>query len=93
MPQQSEAQVLWNKYSTNAIDVTYPPVSHTTEESEELALITTAVNTYVEEECTKFITGKRSLDEFDDFVEELKNMQIEKAIEIKQEAYNRFMAR
>ena len=93
MPQQSEAHVLWNKYSSNAIDVTYPPVSHTTEESEELALITTAVNTYVEEECTKFIMGKRSLDEFDDFVEELKNMQIDEAIEIKQAAYDRFMAR
>lgn len=91
MPQQSEAFSLWNTYSSNAVDVTYPPVSHTADESEELTVITTAAGTYVIEECTKFIMGTRSLDEFDAFVEELKNMQIEKAIEIKQAAYDRFM--
>ena len=93
MPQQSEAFTLWNTYAPNAINVIYPMASYTTEESEELAAINTAVNTYVSEECTKFIMGTRSLDEFDDFVAEIKELKIDKALEIKQAAYDRFMAR
>ena len=54
-------------------------------------VITAALGTYVTEECTKFILGTRSLDEFDSYVEELKSMQVERAIELKQAAYDRYM--
>lgn len=89
--QEKDAFILWNQYSKNAINTTFPPATNTTEEAEELAVITAALDTYVTEECTKFILGTRSLDEFDSYVEELKSMQVERAIELKQAAYDRYM--
>ena len=41
----------------------------------------------------KFISGAESLDNFDAFVEQLKNLGIERAIEIQQKAYDAYLAR
>ena len=37
-----------------------------------------------------FIAGERSIDEFDDFVEEVKSLDVDRAIEIKQAALDRY---
>ena len=90
--EQVDAMFTWNEYADNAIDCLYPNAPATAEEAEELAGITSQLKTYVEENLTKFIMGVRSMDEYDKFVEELKSLKVERAIEIKQAAYDRYMA-
>lgn len=53
------------------------------DEAEEYANIMTPVNSYAAEQMTAFITGSRSFDEWDAYVEEVKAMgDIERAMEI-----------
>ena len=93
LPEQVDAMILWNENADNAVDVLMPTVTPTSEESEELAVIEGAITTYVEEELTKFIMGLRDMSEYDSFVETLKGMNIDKAIAIRQAAYDRYNAR
>ena len=58
-----------------------------------MATINAAVSTYVKEETTKFIMGLRDLNEFDSYVESLKGLNIDRALEIEQAAYERYLAR
>lgn len=50
------------------------------------------VTTYVNEMNIKFITGAESLDRFDDYIQTLKNMNIEEVIKGRQAQYDRFLA-
>ncbi len=91
--EQVDALYLWNADTVEATKYKMPAVTATSDESEELAAITTALNTYVQEECTKFIMGLRDINEWDDFVATVKGMNVDRAIEINQAAYDRYMAR
>ena len=51
------------------------------------------VNKYVYENMYAFISGSKSLDEFDAFVEQIKKMNIERALEIKQKGYDAYLKR
>ncbi len=68
-------------------------ISHTSEESRELANIMTDINTYRDEMTLKFIVGQEPLSNFEDFVNTIENMNIARAIEIKTAALNRYYAR
>ena len=46
----------------------------TGEQNDEVSKIMTPVNTFVEEERIKFITGDRDLSEWDDFVAEIRKL-------------------
>ena len=50
-----------------------------------------AIEDYITQETPKFITGARSLDEFEAYQNELKGLGIERYIEIYSEAYAPFM--
>lgn len=65
----------------------------TDEESEEYSEIMTEVNSYVLSERDKMITGKKSLDDFDSFISGLKKLNIDRAIEIIQDACDRYDAK
>ncbi|NGP46293.1 extracellular solute-binding protein [Bacillaceae bacterium SIJ1] len=90
MPEQQEAIVIWGE---GKHDKVMPHISPTEEESGELSSILNDVNTYRETMVNKFIMGEEPLDGFDDYVETLKGMGIERAIEINQAALNRFNER
>ena len=51
------------------------------------------INTYVGEMRAKYITGEESLDTFDDFVETMLSMRLERAIEIQTAGYDRYKSR
>ena len=68
-------------------------IAETAEETDELNRIMTDINTYREEMTYKFSTGQESLDNFDAFVEQIKSQGIEDAIQIKQDALDRYLAR
>jgi len=61
------------------------------EESNEMSLITTDLETYVEENIVLFILGDKPLDEFDEFVDQVKAMNIDRCVEITQESYDRYL--
>ncbi len=88
-----EAFELWNRYSDNATDVLLPPVTQTPEEAEELATMTTNINAYKEEMVIKFVMGRESLDNFDSFVDQMKSYHIDRVIELKQAALDRYNTR
>lgn len=68
-------------------------VSHTAEESRELANIMTDINTYRDEMTLKFIVGQEPLSHFDSFVQTIKDLNIDRAIEIKTAALTRYYNR
>jgi putative aldouronate transport system substrate-binding protein len=67
-----------------------PPILHTSEESTELAKITNDLTTYVDEMMLKFITGQEPLSKFDEYMERLRALEVERAISIKQAALDRY---
>ena len=68
-------------------------ITHTTEEARELADIEADINTYRNEMSFRFIMGQTPLSEYDAFVEQLKKLNIDRAIELKQAALDRYMTR
>lgn len=92
LPELKEAIGLWAQ--TDYGKYIYPPATTTAEEATELASIMNNVNTYVDEMEAKFITGIEDIDaSWDSYVAQLKNFGIERAVEIKQAAYDRYMAK
>ena len=88
---QKDALPLWS--NTDAQLHMMPFVSLTESETTEYTKIISDINTYKEENLFKFISGKESLDNFDKYFADLKSMGIERAIEIQQAAYDRYLKR
>lgn len=90
-PSQEAASKIWNETDFSH---RYPPtVTLTAEEGAELAAILSDITTYRDEGVIKFILGTESFDNYDRFVETIRNMDIERAIQIKQDAYDRLLVR
>jgi len=51
------------------------------------------INTYVAENTTAFVTGTRSLEEWDQYVEQIERMNLARALEITEAAYIRWQNR
>lgn len=68
-------------------------VSMTSDESREYTDIFNKVMNYASSEVYAYIFGEKSFDTYDDFIATLKKLGIERAIEIKQAAYDRYAAR
>lgn len=63
----------------------------TTEESERITDIQSVLDSYIRENFAKFVTGGRSLDEFDAYQEELKQLGIEELLDIYQRGYEPYI--
>lgn len=88
---QQDSVVLWD---TKGADIKVKiPGNMTEEENEEYKEIMSDIKTYVSEYKLKFILGTESLDNYEVFRENLIKMGIERAIEIKQAAYDRFASK
>lgn len=68
-----------------------PPFKMNQQESDEYAQIMSQVDTYMNEMYARFTTGQDALDTFDKYREQLKKMGIEKAIALRQAAYDRYL--
>ena len=66
---------------------------YTNEEAEIRSAKKTDIETYVSEMQLKFVTGQTSLDEFDNYIQTLKDMGVEDLIKVTQDAYTRLEAR
>ena len=65
--------------------------SLTAEENSEAVNIYSDIETLCMESIAKFITGDKSLDEYDAFVEQIQSMNIQGYLDIYQAAYDRYM--
>ena len=87
-----EARDIWDYNRDDAN--TYPSAAAlTADEADEHSKLYSDINTYMQQYLAEFITGSRPMDEWDSFVEELISMGIEDCIALKQDAYDRYMAR
>jgi putative aldouronate transport system substrate-binding protein len=68
-------------------------ITMTTEEGAEYTSIYNDINTYITETVPTFIIGTKSLDEFPQFVEKIKSLNIDRCIAIQQAALDRYLAR
>lgn len=85
---------MMDKWSEIGKDYDYPTyATMTAEENQEYSDLYTDIDTYIDENVLSFITGAKSLDEFDAFIETIKGMGIERCKEIKQSALDRYNAR
>lgn len=91
LQQQKDALKSWSEHDKKSTFL--PPISQTTEESAEIAKIMTDIDTYVQEMRLKFIMGKEPLSNWDKYVEQVKKMNIAKAIELRQKALDRYNKR
>jgi putative aldouronate transport system substrate-binding protein len=62
-----------------------PPIAFNPDENNANSSIMTAVNTYVTEETMKFITGERTLNQWNAFVSQIRNLNIQTVLDM----YNR----
>lgn len=91
LDEQKEALVVWS--DTNAGKHILPPVTPTVDESKEQAQIMNEINTYRDEMTLKFILGNKSFDEWDDYVNTIKGMNLDRVLEIQNAALERYQAR
>ncbi|MCR2805240.1 extracellular solute-binding protein [Paenibacillus soyae] len=66
-----------------------PRPAFTESENEVISLTGQAIKKHRDESFAKFITGSRSLDEWDQYVEEIKNLGVDKLLETYKTAYDR----
>lgn len=87
-PQQEEAAQLWASQDTSiCMPVLYP-------NEEEGALISKKgadISTYVAETVLKFVIGKESLDNFDSYVDNIRQMGVDEMIATYQQMYDRYL--
>lgn len=69
-----------------------PDVMLSADDVERVNYLKTAIEDYVKAQSANFITGRRSLDEFDAYQEELKKLGIEEYIAIYEAGYANFLA-
>jgi putative aldouronate transport system substrate-binding protein len=91
LPQQKETLKIWSKADTYGNQ--YPVATLTPEESAEASKIEGDINTYVNEMRLKFIMGTEPLANIDKFQAQLKTMKIDRVIELRQAAVDRYNKR
>lgn len=88
---QMNAVEVWSNATDGLYNIPRQGVNMTTEEQEEYNGIYSDIDTYMDETISKFVVGDLSLDQFDSFVQQLKDMGIEDCIAIEQAAYDRYL--
>lgn len=84
----------YDVWSSAGQDWTLPTLSLTQEESVERAAIMTDIETYAKENSTQFITGVLDIETgWDEYVSTIQGMNLARAIEITQAAYDRYLER
>lgn len=81
----------YDEFNKSQFDLMLPSsMTNTDAENTEFVAMYTDIQTLANENTVKFITGEKSLDEWDDFVAQLKSYGIERCIELKQAALDRY---
>ncbi|MFW6598939.1 extracellular solute-binding protein [Propionibacteriaceae bacterium Y2011] len=76
----------------HAIKDVWPDFTFSSEESAELANVTTDINKYVEESLAGFITGKIPMSDWDAYVKRFDSMGLADYLKIQNDAYERYIS-
>lgn len=87
-PQQREAVETWARSDVDQYQL--PMISIGEEEYEEYSRIYTAVTEYRDKALVEFVMGVRPIEEFDQYVSEMRDLGLERMLEIQQAAYERY---
>ena len=68
-----------------------PYLYPTESELSEMAQLDNAVQVYIEEHLTKLIMGEESMNEFDKIIAQLRERGLDRILEIRQGAYERYL--
>jgi putative aldouronate transport system substrate-binding protein len=68
----------------------WPFIYSTVDESEVINTYMVDIETYVNENATAFITGTKSLDSFDSYIEGLSALNLQETLDVRQQQYNRY---
>lgn len=90
---QRNALEKWTESYSDVGEMNLPPVSYTSDENKTYADIMVEVNKYVSQVTAEFIFGTTSVDQFDTFVNKIKSLNIESAVDINNAALKRYNAR
>lgn len=90
-PATGKSISIWKK--TNHEQHLLPPVTPTAEEADEMSSIMNDINTFVKETELKIIMGIESADNYDKYVQQMRDLGIERALDIQQAAYERYLNR
>ncbi|WP_438350382.1 extracellular solute-binding protein [Paenibacillus sp. FA6] len=88
---QKDAVDIWK--NTDAAKYSMPPITPTPDESSEYATIMNDINTLVDEMTLKIILGVEQIDQVDSYVQKMKQLKLDRAIEIQNAALERFKNR
>ena len=89
LPEQKRAWETWE--NTQAADYRMPYLYPTESELSEMAQLDNAVQVYIEEHLTKLIMGEESMNEFDKIIAQLRERGLDRILEIRQGAYERYL--
>jgi putative aldouronate transport system substrate-binding protein len=90
LPQQKEALKRWSSADAS---LQLPPITATADESSKLSTIMNDIYTYRDEMIFRFIMGQEPIENFDKYVQNIKDMNIDEALKIQQAALERYNAR
>lgn len=82
-----------NVYESDGTSLIIPQIEMTDEEGREYNSLYTDIQTMVQEKTAAYVMGTESLDTYDAFVSTLKSLNIDRCIELKQAALDRYNAR
>lgn len=88
--EQERSMANWNKAIS---DYVLPSTNMTVEEASKDTSIMSEINAYVDQMLLKFIMGQEPLSKFDEFVKQIKKMNIDEDIAIRQKALDRYNKR
>ena len=84
-PRMAEAEEVWRSMRT--------PEEYTWNlngaESDEYNTIASSLNTYMQEQLTAFVVGQRDMAQWDTFIDELRDMELDRLTELEQQAFDR----
>lgn len=90
-PATTESIGIWKQ--TNHESHLLPPVTPTAEEADEMSSIMNDINAFVKDIELKIILGTDSVDNYDNYVQQMRDLGIGRALEIQQAAYERYLNR
>ena len=93
MPQQKAALQNWTFGTEEAHASQMPQITMTADESDEFSTLYAEIKKVRDTMTTSFITGVVSIDKYDEFIEKLQQLNVDRVIELQQAAVDRYDSR
>ena len=93
MPQQQEALKKWTYGTEETLATQMPQITMTADESDEFSTLYAEIKKVRDTMTTSFITGVLPIEKYDEFIQQLQKLNVDRAIELEQSALDRYNSR